>query len=270
MAYYQVTTWCKDIYRITSREDVFMELIVGEDKALLLDTGIGFGDLYDTVRGITDKPLVIVNSHGHYDHVGGNYQFSEDFYIHPKDAQLPNSLWMRQLRKKALAEAEEQGLSVDKTRCLFDGAGKMRYVEEGMCFALGGKTLEVVELPGHTMGSIGLLLREEKVLYTGDAINGALLLFAPESTSLEEYIATLKKAKNIDFTKMIQAHRPEIFEKSVLDDYIEVATSVDWEKTQNFPMSKDPDIRVMCKKGQTLADLHNPDFIALVVGKNKL
>lgn len=62
----------------------FMDMIVGEHHALLFDTGYGFGDLKSLVRAVTDKPLYVVNSHGHVDHACGNAQFGSA-YIHPLD-----------------------------------------------------------------------------------------------------------------------------------------------------------------------------------------
>ena len=73
--YYNVTELRKNVYRIDSAEQVFMDLFVGTEKALLWDTGYGYGNLKEIIREITDLPLIIVNSHGHLDHSCGNYQF---------------------------------------------------------------------------------------------------------------------------------------------------------------------------------------------------
>ena len=73
-------------------------------------------------------------------------------------------------------------------------------------FDLGGITLEVVEVPGHTHGSIGLLYKEEKIFFAGDAMNPFLWLFAPEATMLSEYKATLRKADGLDFEALVVSH----------------------------------------------------------------
>ena len=82
--YYQVEEQ-DGYYRIGSPENVFCYLFVGSKQAALIDTGYGFGNLEQTVRSVTDKPVVIINTHGHCDHTGGNAQFEEVCYIGEKD-----------------------------------------------------------------------------------------------------------------------------------------------------------------------------------------
>ncbi len=275
MSYYQVTEWLSGAYRITSPEFVFIELIVGEEKALLFDTGWGTGNLRETVRGITDKPLIIVNSHGHVDHVNGNYQFEEEVCIHPKDIELCKAHSGTQMRQFVLTSVEGMGIlpdGFDKDGYLSGGTGTLKPIEEGAVLDLGGKTMEIVELPGHTPGSIGLYYSEEKVLYVGDAINGALVLSLPEATKLATYIQTLEKAEKIDFRKMVQAHENRIFDKNILQTYIKLAKSVNWEKAQPYKDGdkENPDVRVMCVEGKTIEDKQDPDFACIVFTKDKL
>jgi len=76
-------------YRIGSAEGVFCYLIEGTEKAMLIDTGYGLADLREAVREITSLPLIIVNTHGHCDHIGGNGYFDVPCYIHPDDMTIP-------------------------------------------------------------------------------------------------------------------------------------------------------------------------------------
>jgi len=252
-----------------------MELIVGEERALLLDTGWGIGNLHETIRTITDKPLIIVNSHGHVDHVNGNTQFEEEIYIHPKDAELCKAHSSMEMRQFMLTALEAMGIVLedfDKESYLKGGTGTLTFVEEGTVFNLGSKTLEVIDLPGHTQGSIGLLYREQKILYVGDAINGALLLCGPEAATLAEYTKTLEKAKRIDFDKMVQAHQQKVFDKEILNTYLNLAKNVDWEKAQPYKdgEKENPDIRVMCTEGMTQEMKENPNFACIVISKDKI
>ncbi len=64
-----------------------MYLLIGEERALLIDTGFGMTRLDDAVKEITDLPVTVVNTHGHYDHVGNNALFS-DIYMSEKDFEL--------------------------------------------------------------------------------------------------------------------------------------------------------------------------------------
>ena len=95
--YYQVEKM-NGYYRIGSPESVYCYLIVGTEKAMLIDTGYCYGNLRETVRQVTEKPLIIINTHGHCDHAGGNAQFNEYCYIHEKDVELCKEHTGRKMR----------------------------------------------------------------------------------------------------------------------------------------------------------------------------
>ena len=132
-------------------------LVVGRERACVIDTMNGVVDLHKAVRDITDKPLIVVNTHGHPDHIYGNVYFREA-YLHPADGALA-----RQLAEdpEFLAICREKGLSMPPFRDILPGAE----------IDLGGRTLEIHALPGHTPGGILLLLREDRILFTGDSVN---------------------------------------------------------------------------------------------------
>ncbi len=74
----------KDTYEIDEFDCSSIFLFVGKERALLLDTGCGIGDLKGVIRKITDKPYIVIASHGHMDHIGGAGAFDE-LYINPAD-----------------------------------------------------------------------------------------------------------------------------------------------------------------------------------------
>ena len=76
--YYKVIDMGDNIYHIWEPAGTASSLIIGKTKALLIDTGYGYGDLKSVVRSLTDLPLRVVNTHCHIDHAGGNYQFQEN------------------------------------------------------------------------------------------------------------------------------------------------------------------------------------------------
>lgn len=137
-------------------------LVVGEEKACLIDTANGLNDLYAEVRRLTDKPLIVVDTHGHPDHFFGNYSF-DHAYLNSKDWELAKDFMS--MPEIAVALKERGGSFPD----FID-------IKEGDSFDLGGRTLEVYELPGHTKGSIVLLCPEERILFAGDSINHHLFL----------------------------------------------------------------------------------------------
>lgn len=115
-------------------------LVAGEEKALVVDTGYGEDDIRALAAQVTDKPLVLVNTHRHLDHVSGNGQFDQ-VYAHP---------------------AEFNEISVFNPNLL--------PVQEGFVFDLGGVHAEVIETPGHTPGAVSLLVAEDRVLLAGDNV----------------------------------------------------------------------------------------------------
>ncbi len=132
-------------------------LVEGEKRACVIDTMNGYCDLSRAVRELTDKPVTVVNTHGHPDHIFGNVYFGEAF-LHPADMALASSfLDSPEFRKIC----EEKGWTVPPFQSILPGE----------IIDLGGRTLEVFGLPGHTPGGILLLLREDRVLFTGDSVN---------------------------------------------------------------------------------------------------
>ncbi len=65
-------------------EETLATLIIGREKAALIDTGCGIGDLRKAVKAVTDKPIVVINTHTHTDHIGSNHQFDDvAMFDHP-------------------------------------------------------------------------------------------------------------------------------------------------------------------------------------------
>ena len=87
MSYFTVTKYNDNLYQIKDSLGVLATLVIGKEKALLLDTCYGIGNLKEEVEKITNKPLIVVNSHGHMDHSAGNFQFDE-VYINELDVEL--------------------------------------------------------------------------------------------------------------------------------------------------------------------------------------
>jgi len=185
-----------------------MYLIEGNDSALLVDTGLGSADLASYVKKLTSKPLIIVITHGHPDHAGSNYQFSE-VYIHPADSAAARQFNLPEARA-ASSKNMQQGNAPAENE-LFKGKPfntKMISVSEGYLFRLGGRSVKVIEAPGHTPGEICLLDVENKLLFTGDNNNSLVWLFLQNCKPLHEYLATLEKQEAMmsHFTTIFPGH----------------------------------------------------------------
>ncbi len=282
--YYEFTEVRPKVYRIHSPENVFMDLFIGEEKALLFDTGFGYDDLYLAIREKTELPLVIVNSHSHPDHSCGNFRFSEDIHIHKLDMDNCRRFNSAIARAKAVEGAKlMEDYSTHELRNIlpkdFDekyyigqGTGNLIPVKEGDVFALGGITLEIYEFPGHTMGSIGLYYKEEKLLYFSDSINSFLWLFMPEGGNLNTYLASVYKARRIDFEGFFCGHSPLLGTRKTLEEFIECAENLDYDNgiTYDIPIAKKSAARVCPRKGYGPFDFDKPGYCAIVISPDKL
>jgi len=154
-------------------------LVVGENKACVIDTMNGYNNLNEAVRKITDKPVVVVNTHGHPDHIFGNVYFDEAF-LNPADLPLARSF----TDEPEFAEAcRKYNLKMPPFRDILPGD----------VIDLGGRTLEAFALPGHTPGGILLLLREDRILFTGDSVNHHLWMQLDGCLPLHEFVKELDK-----------------------------------------------------------------------------
>ena len=183
-------------------------LVEGKDSALLIDTGYGYGDLKAYVKTLTQLPLIVVNTHGHGDHNGNNSQFSK-IYAHSADFNMLNASYNKEKRKKAVASGEAVAPPV------------LMPVKEGYIFNLGDRKLEVIEVPGHTRGSICLLDTKNRILFAGDNTNTLVWLFLKDCTPLEVYLKSLQKVakRSNEFDTIMPGHN-EPLPKAFINDQI--------------------------------------------------
>lgn len=220
------------LYSLTEVNSIHNYLFVGEQKALLFDCGYGFNDIRPIItRLIGDKPLFIVNSHGHADHAFGNYMFPE-IYLNQKDVQNLLDFDTPEARMRAIRGRQKKMPEIpnnmDVDWYIRQTSKNTTYLplNENDEFDLGGLTLRVIETPGHSPGSVCLYCKEKKALVTGDSIvahtllmSGDFSLFSP----LEDFEQTLLKVKNYpdSIEKVWPAHGIKPIGIDVIDEIIE-------------------------------------------------
>ena len=184
------------IYEPHQFEEVISYLIVGSESALLFDTGMGMGDLRKTVDQLTRLPITVLNSHTHYDHIGGNWQFQNILGVdHPTARHNAEGATHEQLRDVVLPERFcgdlPPGFKPD--RYAIPPFKVSRYVKEGEMLDLGGRKVEVLLTPGHAPDALCLLDRENRLLFTGDTFYaGPIFLYVPD-TDVAAYGRSIEK-----------------------------------------------------------------------------
>jgi glyoxylase-like metal-dependent hydrolase (beta-lactamase superfamily II) len=204
--WFAVYSVAPSVYAITEPrqyEGVNSFLVVGTKRAVLFDSGLGVARIGAVVAKLTALPVTVLNSHTHFDHVGGNHEFTDvrnlDVPFSAASARGDVGEALRDYAKDTLAEDRVCG-------ALPAGVTSRAYatptwkasapVQDGERFDLGDRTLEVLKTPGHTPDSMCLLDAANGLLFTGDTFySGEVFLWAPETdvAGYEASIARLAK-----------------------------------------------------------------------------
>ena len=207
-------------------QEVASFLIEGEEKALLFDSGMGIGNIKALVETLTDKPITLVNSHSHFDHVGGNWQFEKTHLLNvPEKLKLLETGYTlppddENRSEEALSLTGERWFDL-KTFCV--RPCRVEPINDGDIFDLGGRKLRVIATPGHSCDGIMLADDENKILFTGDTVYPApLYAFLEGKEQVPVYAATIEKLSEIygDYT-LCCSHNDPLWEGSALHDISE-------------------------------------------------
>jgi glyoxylase-like metal-dependent hydrolase (beta-lactamase superfamily II) len=171
-------------------------LIEGERDLAVLDTGMGVGDFAGVVASASSRVPLVVQTHGHWDHVGSSYAF-ERVLIHPNDADALRGGVENAALLGALARWDDSDYAFppefDRATAHIPGVEPTGTLREGDRIDLGGRLLEVYETPGHSPGGISLLDRAARALFTGDAINFGRMLLCLDGSDPAAYRSSLTK-----------------------------------------------------------------------------
>jgi glyoxylase-like metal-dependent hydrolase (beta-lactamase superfamily II) len=177
-------------------------LVTGTERSVLVDTGIGIGDLRALVEGLTDTPIDVFLTHWHWDHIGAAHQF-ERVVIHPRERTAEGEVALDGLTDEFvqrpvdftegwLADGKAFPDGFDPDTYTIPPATGVGTVEAGDTLDLGDRELELYDVPGHSPGQLAALDRERGVLYGGDVVGvfGDLIALF-EYCDLDDYEAAL-------------------------------------------------------------------------------
>ena len=229
------------IYEPHQAEETIGYLILGEKRAILFDTGMGISDVKKVVGELTKLPIVVLNSHTHDDHVGGNWEF-DTIYSMDTDFSRHDA---RGSREDAQAEITPDQIC-GSLPLAFDAKSYetrpwkiTKYIHDGERVDLGGRLIEVIATPGHTPDAISLFDRANGLLFTGDTYYPApIWLFRPE-TDLDAYSRSIRRlAALAPQAKMVLgAHNIPVAKPEVLAGLVDAFDAVRAGKVKPTPDS---------------------------------
>ncbi len=238
---YKITPAVFAIYEPHQAEETIGYLIVGVKKALLFDTGMGISDIKKVVEHLTKLPIIVLNSHTHDDHVGGNWEF-DTVYGMDTDFTRENA---RGSREDAQAEITPDQICGTLPKGFDPKSYSTRpwkiaaYIHDGQRIDLGDIVLEVVATPGHTPDAISLLDRAHGLLFTGDTYYPApIWLYRPE-TDLDAYAASIRRLAALapQVKIILGAHNIPVASPSVLPRLVSAFDAVRAGKVAASPDS---------------------------------
>ena len=194
---YNVGTGVYAIAEPYNYQEVISYLVLGNQNALLFDTGMGLDSISPLVKELTSLPVIVFNSHTHYDHIGGNYEFDNilamntDFtrknaangYDHKRVKQevAPDAFCLPRLPKTDTANYRIRPFKISK------------FINDGYIIDLGGRKIEVLAIPGHAPDAVALFDEQSGYLWSGDTFyEGPIFLFG-DGTDLKAYGKSIEK-----------------------------------------------------------------------------
>lgn len=203
-------------------EETHCYLLNGSERSVLIDTGLGVDSLRAVVERLTCRPVTVVTTHAHWDHIGGHSQF-QNILIHEEEREwlsgsfpLSEEIVRRNLTKEPCrfpAEFHPADYRIYR-------GGASGTVRDGERIELGGRSLTVLHTPGHSPGHVCLWEPERRYLYTGDLLYaGCLDAFYP-STDPEAFWRSVKRVRELPVRKLLPGHHS-------LDLPVDLASEVD-------------------------------------------
>lgn len=198
-------------YLIEDDRNATAYVVTGSKQALVIDTCFGYENYKEVVSFITDLPPIVVNTHAHRDHCGGNGYFEKAFI---GEAELPQYQAMPQ---HLLCTSDTPPLC------------PVEILREGDEIDLGDRKIEVLAFAGHTPGALCFLDRTERILYTGDSVLGrTIYLFMANSvpvSQMKNSLLHLKEYSNA-FDRLATGHGHTLDPVSYLDALLDACDTI--------------------------------------------
>jgi glyoxylase-like metal-dependent hydrolase (beta-lactamase superfamily II) len=229
---YKLTDTVYAIYEDGQFEEIISYLVLGDEKAALIDTGNGIGEIKKLVEKITDLPVIVVNTHTHGDHIGGNHQFSE---ILVYDSSFSRDRANNGQSKEQMGNYLDSDMVWKPFPDYFDPETWSikpfkvnKWLKDGDSIELGGRVLEVIHTPGHSPDSICLIDKENKLFWTGDSFYPAPIYVYSPTSSLEHFIESFAKMVELmpKYEWVMPSHNEPKMEKHLIEECYNAAKNI--------------------------------------------
>ena len=188
-------------------EETHCYLLLGTDRALIIDTGLGICNIYEQVRKLTNLPVTAVATHIHWDHIGGHKHFPE-FYAHKAELNWLDDTFplpLQAVKNMVIDRCElPNSFSIDQYE-IFQGRPS-RVLEDGDTIDLGSRSIQVLHTPGHAPGHLCFWEEEKGYLFSGDLIYKGTLFANYPSTDPKSYLVSLEKIAVLPVKRIFPGH----------------------------------------------------------------
>jgi glyoxylase-like metal-dependent hydrolase (beta-lactamase superfamily II) len=222
-------------------EKVISYLIIGSKKSLLFDTGLGIGDIKRVVDGLADSEIVVLNSHTHWDHIGGNYQFNNIYGIDTDFTKINSQGKSNdEIKQKVIGDKIWK-----KTPNSFSVGNyhikpfRIRHaIKDKEKIDLGDRLLEIIFTPGHSPDSICLLDSDNRYLFTGDTFYLSALYAHLPGSDFEAYFRSASQLASIaeSVDKLLPSHKVTSIDSTYLKKMYKAFRAIK-EKSASFAIS---------------------------------
>ena len=198
----------------------------GRNHDILIDSGMGLRPLKQEIASLADRPIKVISTHAHFDHIGGAYEFDcrlghrleEDIHRNPDGENTATSGFVRAETFTALPDQQFRVEDYKVTAAPLTG-----YLDEGDVVDLGDRSFQIFHMPGHSPGSIALLDAKNKTLFSGDLIYDGDLYDSVYHSDKEQYRESLQRLREFD-VDVIHGGHEESFGKQqmlgIIDNYL--------------------------------------------------
>lgn len=223
------------LYRITDHTGVCCYLAIGHNKAALLDTCNGLGDIRSYVESLTSLPVIVILTHGHLDHMGGAAIFKE-IHMNHKDLPVFNKHGDMTFRVSDTNGMLHEQLTASDFIPTYEG--DFIDIKNEEVFNLGDLHIKMIPVPGHTPGMMCPLIMEDRIIIFGDACGVGVLLFDEFSSNVSSYKGSLIYLKTFehDYDTIYRNHGTFTSPKELLDNVITCCEDILTHKDDHVPV----------------------------------